>query len=357
MRLAGILLVVACLVGRAAEPFSFVVFGDNQCAITSPTSGVPERQALPLIVRDLRPTFVLHTGDIMDHGWEPTAYAKFREFYQPMLEVAPFFPTLGNHDAAKIGWSNYLAFLKEQLTEVNPRVAPGFARECQVFFADDPTVYPSKPGDTEGAANRRDIPSGFTKKTYYAFRYRNVYVISLEQGTRWWTNTPRPWLERHLKQAHEDQTIEHVVVIMHHPIYSSIMNENPPDPAKPGSGECTGPVRAYYEPLFREYGVQLVFSGHAHLYDRFAVPNGDDTIHYIVTGGGGGPLYRGGYRTDTPGAAFTQARLNGYHVVQVEVDGPDLHISCLQIEGDATNPRSSLFEEFRIGPSAKAAGE
>ncbi|MBT7300963.1 MAG: hypothetical protein HN849_15695, partial [Victivallales bacterium] len=61
-----------CL-GWAGEPFSFVVFGDNQCAINSATSGVPQRQALPLIVRDLKPTFVLHTGDVMDHGWEPTA--------------------------------------------------------------------------------------------------------------------------------------------------------------------------------------------------------------------------------------------------------------------------------------------
>lgn len=349
MRMIGVL-VVGWLVAGAAEPFSFVVFGDNQCAVESATSGVPERQAVPLIIRDLKPTFVLHTGDIMDHAWEPTAYAKFREFYQPMLAAAPFFPTLGNHDAARAGSSNYLAFLKEQLTEVNPRVAPDFVRECQVFFADDPTVYPSKPGDTEGTANRQDIPSGFTKKTYYAFRYRNLYVISLEQGTRWWTNTPRPWLERHLRQAHEDRTIDHIVVIMHHPVYSSTMPENPPDPAKPGAGECTGPVRAYHEPLFQQYGVKLVFSGHAHLYDRFAVPNGEGATNYIVTGGGGGPLYRGGYRTDGPGAAFSQAQFKGYHVVRVQVDGPELRASCLRIEGDAANPKSTVVEEFRLSP-------
>ena len=353
MRCLPLLLLAALSwTARSAEPFSFVVLGDNQCAINSATSGVPQRQALPLIVRDLKPAFVLHVGDIMDHGWEPTAYPKFREYYAAMLDSAPFFPTLGNHDAARDGWSNYLTFLREQLRTVNPRVAPAFAQECTVFLEDDPTVYPSKPGDPNGAANRTDIPSGFTKKTYYAFRYRNVYVLSLEQGTRWWTNTPRPWLERNLKQARADRTVDHIVVIMHHPMYSSTMLENPPDPARPGSGECTGPVRAYYEPLFRQYGVRLVFSGHAHVYDRFAVPNGDSQIHYIVTGGAGGPLGKPNWRKDTPGAAFTQARTADYHVVRVEVDGPGLELSCILVQGDATQPRSKQFERVRLS-SAK----
>jgi predicted MPP superfamily phosphohydrolase len=348
------LLILACGFGlwlAAAEPFSFVVFGDNQCAINSATSGVPQRQALPLVVRDLKPTFILHTGDIMDHGWEPTAYARFREYYRPMLAVAPFFPTLGNHDAARKGWEHYKVFLKEQLLTVNPQVAPDFARECRVFLDDDPTVYPSKPGDPTGTTNRKDIPSGFTKKTYYAFRYRNLYVVSLEQGTRWWTNTPRPWLERHLKQASEDKTVEHIVVIMHHPVYSTTMRETPPNPEKPGSGECTGPVREYYEPLFRKYGVQLVFSGHAHLYDRFVVPNGKSETHYIVTGGGGGPLNGGGRQKDVPGVAFSKARVCDYHVVRVEVDGPQLAVSCILIQGNAQAPSSKVFEQFKIPSS------
>jgi len=342
-----------CL-GSAGEPFSFVVFGDNQCAINSATSGVPQRQALPLIVRDLKPAFVLHTGDVMDHGWEPTAYAKFREYYRPMLDAVPFFPTLGNHDAARNGWANYQAFLREQIRTVNPRVAPRFAKECKVYLDDDPTIYPAKPGDPKGKANRKDIPSGFTKKTYYAFRYRNVYVISLEQGTRWWANTPRPWLERHLKQAKDDKAVDHIVVIMHHPVYSSTMLEQPPNPAKPGSGECTGPVRAYHEPLFQKYGVKLVFSGHAHLYDRFAVPNGDSWTHYMVTGGGGGGLNGGHWQTSVPGTAFTKARVCAYHVVRVEVRDRELEISCLLVQGNAAAPKTKLFERVRISASGEA---
>ena len=40
-------------------------------------------------------------------------------------------------------------------------------------------------------------------------------------------------------------------------------------------------------PLFEEYGVDVVFTGHDHCYER-SFANG---VFYIVTGGGGGPLY------------------------------------------------------------------
>jgi hypothetical protein len=94
--------------------------------------------------------------------------------------------------------------------------------------------------------------------------------------------------------------------------------------------------------------VDVVFSGHAHLYDRFAVPHEGHTTHYIVTGGGGGPLYKGGQRNDVPGSQFTVARSYGYHVVRVVVDGKELEVSCVKIGGDATNPSSDVFEQFRI---------
>jgi predicted phosphodiesterase len=46
-------------------------------------------------------------------------------------------------------------------------------------------------------------------------------------------------------------------------------------------------VQRQLVPLFELYGVDLVFSGHSHAYERYL----DHGIFYIVTGGGGGPLY------------------------------------------------------------------
>ena len=61
----------------------------------------------------------------------------------------------------------------------------------------------------------------------------------------------------------------------HHPAYSS------------GSHGSTKKMQEYLQPLFEENGVQLVFAGHDHDYERTIV-NG---ITYVVSGGGGAPLY------------------------------------------------------------------
>ena len=41
------------------------------------------------------------------------------------------------------------------------------------------------------------------------------------------------------------------------------------------------------EPLFRQYGVSIVFGGHNHYYARATV----DGIQHLTVGGGGAPLY------------------------------------------------------------------
>jgi hypothetical protein len=40
--------------------------------------------------------------------------------------------------------------------------------------------------------------------------------------------------------------------------------------------------------LLKKYGVKTVFLGHIHLYDEMSY----DGIEYIISGGGGAPLYR-----------------------------------------------------------------
>jgi hypothetical protein len=58
---------------------------------------------------------------------------------------------------------------------------------------------------------------------------------------------------------------------MHHPIYSSGM--------KHGSSQ---PLRTALEPLFLKHGVDVVFAGHEHFYERIKPQGG---IVYITQGG------------------------------------------------------------------------
>jgi len=349
----------------ATTPFSFVVFGDNQFATENPTSGVPERLALPKVVASLKPTFILHTGDLMDHGYDAGAYDRLVDNYRDMLAGAPFFPTMGNHDAGK-GIDNYAAFLESQLRVRNATVyGDAYGRDFVLHFRDDPQQYPTSFSDPGVDAARQRVPSGVSFKTYYSIRFRNLVVISLEQGTRWWANTPLGWLEETLRAARRDPGVAHVIVTMHHPLYSTVMLDDPPDPAKPGSGECMLPVRRLYEGLFRKYDVTLVFSGHAHLYDRFCVPDDgtptrsetpparyahDGTaVHYVVTGGGGGPLNPGDWK-ELSSWPFSQKRVCAYHVVEVQVQGRELRVRVHLVSGNRDAPGQALFEEFCIGP-------
>ena len=250
--------------GPPPVEFSFVAYADNQFATESCTSGVPERLAVPQAIVKLAPTFVVEAGDLMDHGYDPGAYDKLVSCYDAMLTKIPYFPVVGNHDCGSGGILKYRTFLENQLTTRNKTVwGADYTTAFKIAYGDDPNTYstdPSNPGSTA------DVPSGFSFKTFYAFKHKNAYFIAFEQGTRWWSDTPRSWLEKHLKAARADPEIQHLFVYMHHPMYSTTMAET-------GTGEAIGPVRKYYEALFRQYDVTMVFSGHAHVYDRFWVPD------------------------------------------------------------------------------------
>lgn len=327
------------------EPWSFVVFGDNQFATTSCSSGTAEREAVPELVRSLEPTLVLHTGDLMDHGYEDGAYEWLEHCYADMFAALPFFPTSGNHDHSSGGLYNYEPYLERQLLETNARVWPGdWSAELEHFYEDDPQVYSE---DFASPTHQDDVPSGVSFETFYAVRVRDAVIISFEQGTRWWSNTPRSWLEAKLAHARTDSTVEHLFVIMHHPMYSTTMAED-------GDGESTGPVRGYYEDLFRAYDVTIAFSGHAHVYEHFQVPDdGSATrreasaasyphdgsaVHYVVTGGGGGGLPGCDPMADPReehSADYVQGRRCGHHVTRVQVDGPRLTVSIEGVVGGA----------------------
>jgi hypothetical protein len=338
--------------------YSFVVFGDNQFATTSCTSGIPERLAVPEAIRDLNPTFILHTGDLMDHGYDAGAYDQLVSCYSDMLGEIIFFPTSGNHDMGNSGILNYKAYLEQQLFTTNATVwGSTYGDDFTIYYEDDPNVYSQ---DFNNPTHTDIVPSGVSFETFFAVHYANAVIISFEQGTRWWTNTPKSWLEDHLAQARSDPDIEHIFVTMHHPMYSTNMLES-------GSGECILPVREPYEQLFRDYDVTIVFSGHNHFYDRFYVPDdGTHTrqrpppstyphdgqgVHYIVTGGGGGPLPN---CNPMPGERlefsydYSQARGCGYHVTRVEVDGGTLTISIVGVSGDQNNFTTDVWDQFTI---------
>ncbi len=84
-------------------------------------------------------------------------------------------------------------------------------------------------------------------------------------------------------------------------------------------------VQQALSPLFERFGVDVVFSSHYHNYERNEV-NG---VTYVVTGGGGAPLYQMQEKIATQ-AAFALA----YHFVLLRMEGDRLEATVFSVEGD-----------------------
>jgi hypothetical protein len=76
--------------------------------------------------------------------------------------------------------------------------------------------------------------------------------------------------------------------------------------------------------LFEQYGVDLVINGHAHDYERTIPING---VTYVVTGGGGAPLYPVG-KSD-----FTAFALAAHHLVSITLTNDQMELKAIDETG------------------------
>ena len=124
------------------------------------------------------------------------------------------------------------------------------------------------------------------------------------------------WLEQQLA----DSTATWKIAVFHHPPYTC------------GGHSGSSEIVRRWAPLFEDYGVQLVLSGHDHNYQRFAARNG---VTYVVHGGGAAGLYslRG-----CPSSYPPRVRTRLEHGFLYVVVGPSmLTMTALDMRGRATD--------------------
>jgi 3',5'-cyclic AMP phosphodiesterase CpdA len=150
-------------------------------------------------------------------------------------------------------------------------------------------------------------------KRYYSFEKGTVKFFVLDS-----TRVDRPqldWLEKELASSGSEWKIAY----FHHPLYST--------------GGTHGPevaVREVVEPLLVKYGVDVVFAGHEHFYERIKPQKG---ITYFISGAGG-QLRKGDLHREEPMAAgYDQDR----SFMLVEVAGPDMYFQSISRTGQVVD--------------------
>ena len=234
----------------------------------------------------LKPAFILNTGDLVAQGSE---YEQWKpQYFDPLRGVSehiPIFPCLGNHERNAIHYYNYHSVPDDQ------------------------------------------------GEVYYSFDYGNAHIISLNSNAQ---DAPfelgekqTEWLIEDLKK-HKDATWK--FVYFHHPLFRS----------HPTRGVTA--QRWVWQPVFEEYGVDLVLNGHDHYYMR-SYPIGSYSgepkrgVYHLISGGGGANTYP---MVPKEHAAF---RRRIHHVTAIDVMGDRLIGRAVDIDGN-------VFDAFVIDKQA-----
>ncbi len=199
----------------------------------------------------------------------------FFDIYPEIMNKAAVWPTIGNHEMGGdcfdlspfIGGGlppgSFVAFIGGTSSSADPASYIG-AADCS---SGSPVPGPDGSGppyldifSLPSAGELGGVPSG--TEQYYSANYANVHLVSLDgqlsNADDDQREAMRDWLIADLSNNNRDWTI----VIFHHPPYSKGENHDSDREQREID------MRERFTPVFEDYGVDVVYSGHSHSYER-----------------------------------------------------------------------------------------
>lgn len=278
---------------KASAAARFLVFGDSG-------SGKPIQFTLAERMRQEEFDFVLHTGDATYNSGTPMQVRhRFVGPYTDIMARVPFYVSMGNHDL--------------ETDEGRPTF----------------DVLPMPTNEVDGS------------ERYFHFEYGCVRVICLDsqQGIDAPDTPQLTWLDRTLARPTEATW---TVVITHEPTHTF------------GAYAPHAHMRRWVAPILERHGVDLVFAGDDHNYQRTLPMRGSealpvaDAAHiegppapiYIVTAGGGKNLY-GVHEPNT-----LVAGVSAFHFVTVDARPDRLFLRAIGAQGE-------VLDGFTLTPAAR----
>ena len=274
---------------KESSAFSFCILGDTE-------SRPHINHRLGEMIWEERPNFMVHLGDVTDGGFEPHKFEWNYEYFTGIVPVAsriPMFPVPGNGEGDLYWYNRY-----------------------------------------------HRLPS---PEAYYSFRYGNAEFFmlnsnandELKQG-----GAQYEWLKEKLSTS----TARWKFVAHHHCPVSS--DENDFGDTWKGKTSTQGdPKFDDLKPLYESGGVDVVFYGHVHAYERsWPLKEGqvdqESGVIYIKSGGAGGHL-----EDFVPTHSwFSNKTQRGHHYCKVDIHGDTFSFKMYDGEG-----RMKDFLELKKG--------
>jgi hypothetical protein len=278
----------------AEQPFRFSVYGDFGWSAAPGVVAHPPTAAVAARVNESGSHFTVTVGDNIYNDGQPGLYdPSWFVPYAPINRTAPLFPALGNHDVNNSTNGSYYLH----------------------------NFYLPENG-----------PAGQLERSY-SFDYGSAHFAVVDTNPFAQNNTAtmqaiRDWLAADLADTMQPWKF----VVLHHPPFTS----------DGGVHGDNANVKAHLVPLFAQHGVQVVFQGHNHFYERL---NAIDGVYYITTGAGGRSLYAPSNRK--PYSARLVA--NEYSYTRIDMHGPRFDLTQINAAGAVIDQlHLDIAHPFRI---------
>ena len=158
-------------------------------------------------------------------------------------------------------------------------------------------------GNHDNAAQRFYEPFNMNGERYYTHGTGDVRFFVFD--STYLSPEQLKWAESELTRSNHKWKIAY----MHHPLYSSGQKHG-----------ASVPIRTALEPMFLKTGVDVVFAGHEHFYERMNAQNG---IVYVIQGGAA-KLRRGNIRKNS--AQTAQGFDSDRSFTLVEIVGDQMYL-------------------------------
>ena len=335
-------------------PYSFAVFGD--WGDTDPTGDNPQQAALMSSVANSGVRFALGTGDTGYANGTQTNYGDLQQtghrvssifgpnFWAQAGDTVPLFNAVGNHGMNATFFNNW---------PQNRAVANSGGTYAMETYC------------CQNGASSQKSPSA-----WYAFDVGNArfYMLTTVWGAtnvgssndygmdyayRWQQSSAEyQWLQNDL-QSHPSQL---KFAVFHYPLYV----DNPTEPSDTflrGANSLEG--------LLTDNGVNMVFNGHAHLYERNN-PTSAGLVTYVTGGGGAIPEPISGCQSyDAYGLGWSQTTGGSkcgsavkptqveqvFHYLKVDVSGTQVTVAGVNALGQTFDSKTYDFGD-ETNPSA-----